>query len=189
MPFQKPSPLRFGAILAAVVVAFAFQNLAFDTPPAAAQDAPVKIAVVDLDAVVARSPAGKQLQKKLEDFQKNIQTQAETMQAEARDLRQRIADGVNSLSEDKLDELQKQYEDKMIEIRRFRDDKQREGQKMQNEGLREIEQQLEPIFEKVRDDNGYDLILNRVPGVVVMAGERVDITQQVIQTLEAGGNG
>lgn len=159
--------------------------LAALTVPASAQQA-VNIAVVDLDFVVAQSPAGKALGQKLEAFQKQAQSEAEAKQKAAVDLRKRMAEGVNSLSEEKLAELQKQYEDIMIDIRRFRDDKQREGQKMQDEGLKEIEKQLEPVFEKVRDENGYDLILNRVPGVVVMAGERVDITKKVIEALNAG---
>lgn len=153
--------------------------------PASAQQA-INIAVVDLDFVVAQSPAGQALGKQLEAFQKQATTEAEAKQKAAVDLRKRMQEGVNSLSEEKLAEMQKQYEDIMIDIRRFRDDKQREGQKMQDEGLKEIEKQLEPVFEKVRDENGYDLILNRVPGVVVMAGERVDITQKVIAALNAG---
>ncbi|MEM9593878.1 MAG: OmpH family outer membrane protein [Acidobacteriota bacterium] len=158
--------------------------------PATAQDGPIKIAVVDLEVIVARSAAGQDLQKKLDAFQKTVQTDIEQMQSQARDIRQRVADGVNSLTEDKLAELQKQYEDKTIEIRRMRDDKTREGQKMQAEGLREIEKQLEPVFERVRDQGNYDLILNNVPGVVVMAGERVDITGKVIAELDkqAAGN-
>ncbi|NJL27840.1 MAG: OmpH family outer membrane protein [Thermoanaerobaculia bacterium] len=155
---------------------------------ALAQDGPIKIAVVDLDRVIAQSKAGKELQTKLEKFQQDIKNQGEAMNEEARQLRQRMTDGVNSLSEDKLAELQKQFEDKQIAMRRFRDDKQREGQKMQEEGLREIEKQLQPVFEKVRDDGGYDLILNYVPGVVVMAGERIDITKKVVETLNATGN-
>ena len=183
---HRPTNLRVGvlAFLLATVLAAGINGLA------AAQDATtadgLKIAVVDLDRVVALSPAGKALQAKLEAFQQEAQTQGDAMQTAARDLRQRIADGVNSLTEEKLAELQKEYEDKMIEIRRFRDDKQREGQKMQNEGLQQIEKELEPVFEKIRDDNGYDLILNRVPGVVVMAGPRIDITQAVIRALENG---
>lgn len=171
--------LRLG--LASLLTAVALAALSL---PAAAQD--IKIAVVDLDFVVAQSPAGKALGKQLEEFRKQAQAEVEGKQKTAVDLRNRIRDGVNSLSEDKLAELQKQYEDIMIQIRRIGDDKQREGQKMQDEGLKEIEKQLEPVFEKVRDDNGYDLILNRVPGVVVMAGERVDITKQVIEALQAG---
>jgi outer membrane protein len=152
---------------------------------ASAQEAPIKIAVVDLELVVAQSPAGKALNAQLEKFQQQVQAEIESMGTKAKDIRQRVADGVNSLSEEKLAELQKQYEDEMIKIKRMRDDKTREGQKMQSEGLREIEKQLEPVFEKVRDEGGYDLILNRVPGVVVMAGQRVDITQKVIERLNS----
>lgn len=158
------------------------------TTTALAQDGPIKIAVVDLDRVIAQSKAGKDLQAKLEKFQQDIKNQGEAMNEEARQLRQRMTDGVNSLAEDKLAQLQKEYEDKQIAMRRFRDDKQREGQKMQEEGLREIEKQLQPVFEKVRATGGYDLILNYVPGVVIMAGERLDITQKVVDTLNTTGN-
>ncbi len=70
-------------------------------------------------------------------------------------------------------------------MRRFRDDKQREGQKMQEESLREIERMLEPVFEQARQEMGLDLILNNVPGVVLMAGERVDITAMMIERFNA----
>ena len=172
---------RFGfAVLGAVLLTLA--------APALAQDSsPIKIAVVDLDVIVAQSKAGRELAEKLQGLQASAQAELDRMQKEAADLRTRIAEGANTLSDDKLAEMQKEYEDKMIAIRRYNDDKQREGQKMQQEGLQEIEKQLEPVFEKVRTENGYDLILNRVPGVVVMAGERVDITKKVIDTLNASG--
>ncbi len=89
------------------------------------------------------------------------------------------------LSEDKLNQLQKDYEDATIDIRRFQDDKQREGQKMQTEGLRVIEKQLQPVFEKIREEGGYDLIINNVAGVVVMANDKVDITPLVVERLNA----
>lgn len=145
----------------------------------------IKIAVVDLDVVVAQSPAGKELNNRLEKFQTQVQAEIDTMTNRAKELRQRLAEGVNSLSEDKLAELQKQFEDEGIKMKRLKDDKTREGQKMQTEGLREIEKQLEPIFKQIRDEGAYDIILNRVPGMVVMASERVDITQRVIDRLGA----
>ncbi len=158
----------------------------------AAQDGGVKIAVVDLETVVMLSQSGKDLQAKLQKFQGEVQTEGETMAGNARELRQRIADGANSLSEDKLADLQKSYEDATIAIRRFQDDKQREGEKMYNEGLQEIERRLQPVFEAVRDEGNYDLILNNAAGVVVMASEKVDITQLVVERLnvsETPGSG
>ena len=98
-------------------------------------------------------------------------------------LRERVANGANTLSDEKLNELKKQFEDIQIEIKRYRDDKQREGQKMQAEGLKAIEISLEPVFKKYRDDNGYDLILNNVPGVVVYGSNNVNITQDILDQL------
>ena len=168
----------------AIAGALVFLGGLVAAPTADAQES-VKIVVVDLERVVAQSAAGQALQAKLASFQETVKTQGEAKAAAARDLRQRMVDGANSLSEDKLNQLQKDFEDAQIDIRRFQDDKQREGQKMQTEGLREIEKQLQPVFEKIRDEGGYDLIINNVAGVVVMANEKVDITPEVIEQLNA----
>ncbi len=171
------------AALAAALVLSAGAAVAQEAP--AAQDRPVRVAVVDLDLLVARSTAGQELRNKLAEFEKQAKAEGEKLAAEARDIRQLIADGANSLSEDRLAELQKDYEDKTIAIRRFQDDKQRQGQKMQDEGLKKIETDLRPIFDLVQEEGDYDLILNRVPGVVVMASERVDITARVLELYDA----
>lgn len=166
-------------------VALAASMFLIITGGAAAQDGPIKIAVVDLERVVALSNSGKALQAKLEQFQRDVQAQAEKQKSDMEGLRQRISEGTNSLSEDKLAEMQKQYEDMGIGLRRLRDDKQREGQKIQAEGLKEIEGVLEPVFKKIQEEQGYDLILNYAPGVVVMASAKVDITDSVVALVNA----
>ena len=162
--------------------------LASGVTPLLAQEAPIKIAIVDLEAVVAQSKQGQDLQTRIESFQQQVQQEMTTLNQQANELRQRLADGANSLSESRLAELNKEYEDATIALRRFRDDKQREGQKMQEESLREIEGLLEPVFEQVRAEAGFDLILNNVPGVVLMAGERVDITAMMIERFNAAAD-
>jgi Skp family chaperone for outer membrane proteins len=151
----------------------------------AAQDTTIKIAVVDLERVFVLSNPGKELQAKLEKFQQDVQAQGTQMTEKANEIRKRAAEGGQTLTEDKLAELQTQYEDEAIAIRRFREEKQREGERLKNEGLRVIEQQLEPVFKAIRDERGYDLILNNVPGIVVMANEKVDITQEIVERLNA----
>lgn len=167
--------------------AAALSLLSFALSPLAAQEAPLKIAVVDVEIVVAESPQGKALQSRLEAFQTEVQSELQRMQNDAQAIQQRITDGANSLSEDRLSELNKELEDATIAIRRYRDDKQREGTKIQEEGLMQIEQVLEPVFAQVRDEMGFDLILNRVPGVVLMISERVDVTPLMIQRLNEAG--
>jgi Skp family chaperone for outer membrane proteins len=125
----------------------------------------------------------------LADFQAAIQAEGKALADAAQALRQRIADGANTLAEEKLTDLQKEYEDATIKIRRFQDDKNREGQKMQAEGLRVIESKLQPVFDAILEENDYDVILNHAPGIVVMINKRVDITQKVIAKLNSGGTG
>jgi outer membrane protein len=164
------------------VLSLLLSILLMGVSPLLAQEAAIKIAVVDVEAVVAQSKQGQELQARLESFQQQVQQEMTTMNQRVGELRQRLADGANSLSEARMAELNKEYEDATIALRRFRDDKQREGQKMQEESLREIERMLEPVFEQVRQEMGLDLILNNV---VLMAGERVDITDMMIERFNA----
>ena len=175
----RPAAAPRAAVLALLVL-----GLAAGASSLAAQQTAPKIAVVNLDEVVAKSQAGKELKAKLEKFQTDAQAQADKLAQEANDLQKRISEGSQSLSEDTLADLQKQLEDKTVEMRRFRDDKQREGQAIQNKGLDQVEKQLGPIFKAIREEGGYDLILNKVPGVVVSSSDRIDITAEVISRLD-----
>ena len=160
----------------------------FAVGPLVAQEAPLRIAVVDVEAIVAESPQGKNLQAQLEQFQTEVQAELQRLQNDAQAIQQRITDGANSLSDERLSELNAELEDATIAIRRYRDDKQRQGQKMQEEGLVAIEAALQPVFEQVREEMQFDLILNRVPGVVLLISDRVDITALMIQRLNAANS-
>ncbi len=151
---------------------------------AGAQEAPISIAVIDLDRLVAQSLAGRQLQGKLEQFQIQVQTEGKALADKARATQKLIADGANSLSEERLVELQAQYEDEGTKVRRFTETKQREGTKLRDDGLKQIEEKLQPVLDKVQSEGNYDIILNRALGIVVMASDRVDITDKVIEAFD-----
>ena len=76
-----------------------------------AQQAPLRIAVIDLDRLVAQSDVGKALQKKLEEFQQQVQTEGQALAEKARATKKLIDDGAISLSQERLTELQQQFED------------------------------------------------------------------------------
>jgi Skp family chaperone for outer membrane proteins len=157
-------------------------------PAASAQEGPARIAVVDLELVVSQSVQGKALQTRLEQFQSEARASLEAKSGEMQTLQRQLAEGASSLSESRIEELQKQIEEVQIAARRQQDDKQREGQKIQTEGLRAIEKAIAPVLAQIRDDMGLDLILNNVPGVVVLAGSRLDITQEVVDRLATAGS-
>lgn len=151
---------------------------------AMAQQAPIRIVVIDLDRLVAQSVAGRELQNKLEEFQRQVQAEGTALADKARATQKLITDGANSLSAERLEELQQQYEDDTIAVRRFTESKQREGARMRDEGLKEIEKKLQPVLDRIQSGGNYDLILNRALGIVVMASDRVDITDQVIEAFD-----
>ncbi len=175
---------RFGLALAVALLVAGSSAVA-----AKAQEAPLKIAVVDLEYIVANSPAGKALSSRLQAFTDEVQAEVKSKRDAANQIGEQIRQGANTLSDERLTKLQQDLEDAQIAIKRYQDDKQREGQKMQADGLREIEEQLKPVFEEITAERGYDLILNNVPGVIVMAGPRADITQAVIDKLSAATSG
>ncbi len=149
---------------------------------ARAQDGPIKIAVVDIETIVSKSKAGMDLVEKLEAFRKSIEDELRAGVQRATDLRNQTEAATNPAEAARLKKL---YDDEAIALQRKRDDKQRQGQKMQEEGLRAIERALGPIFSQVRDENGYDLILARTPGLVLMSSDRIDITQKVLDAYDA----
>lgn len=178
---------RAGVLLAgAILVQGGLQAIAAQEGTAAAQLTTLKIAVLDVERAVILSNPGKELNAKLEKFQQEVQAQVTQMNERANEIRKRAAEGGQTLTEDKLAELQTQFEDETIAIRRFREEKTREGEKMRNEGLRAIEQQLDPVFRAIRAELGYDLILNRA--VVVMASDALDITDEIINRLNAASS-
>ncbi len=152
---------------------------------AVAQEAPISIVVIDLDRLVAQSVAGRELQGKLGAFQNQVQTEGKALADKARATKKLMDDGAISLSQERLAELQAQFEDEGIKVRRYTETKQREGAKMRDDGLAQIEKKLQPVLDKIQSDGNYDLILNRALGIVVMASERVDITDQVIAAFDA----
>lgn len=176
---MKPRSLTFASLLAVSLL-----TVGPLTQPVEAQEAPVKIAVVSMDQVIAQSTAGSALNDKLNAFQAEAQGQIEEQQKRIQELRKQISEGVEGDDQAQLVNLQKMFEDANLQLRRFRDDKQREAQKIRAEGLQEIQSQFDPVFEEIQKEFNYDLILNQQAGVVLLVGDRVNITQMVLDRLQ-----
>ena len=48
---------------------------------------------------------------------------------------------------------------------------------------------LKPIFEKIRDEEGYDLILDNSAGGVIMASQQINISEKVLAQLNQANGG
>ena len=163
------STIRMAAVAALAMAA---------TLPAAAQS---KVAVIDVQRVVAESDPGKQAIQKLKAVQDAKIQEGQAMQQELATLRDQINKQRFTVSEDRLAEMTKEIEDKTISIRRFEDDAKRELDDARRRELGGLEEQILPIINQIGQDRGITLIFNKFQSGLVYADEAVDITDEVIR--------
>ena len=163
------STIRMAAVAALAMAA---------TLPAAAQS---KVAVIDVQRVVAESDPGKQAIQKLKAVQDAKIQEGQAMQQELATLRDQINKQRFTVSEERLAEMTKEIEDKTISIRRFEDDAKRELDDARRRELGGLEEQILPIINQIGQDRGITLIFNKFQSGLVYADEAVDITDEVIR--------
>ncbi len=176
---------RSGAIAAVLGTAV---GLAIGVGPAAGQDAPIRIAVVDIDFIAVQSPAGRGLAGEITALQNQYNTEMASRQAVVDGIQARIA-AVDSADVAEQRILQREYQDAVTSFQRYQQDVQAQAQAFQTQGLTRVREEIGPALEAIMAEEGYDLILNRANQAVVMSSDRIDITQLVLERLEAGGAG
>ncbi len=149
--------------------------------PATAQAQTGNVAVIDVQRVVTESDPGKEALGKLQTLQEQKIAEGKKLQDELDALREQFNKQRFTLSQDKLEALQKQIEDKAIALKRFQDDAQRELDDARKRYLGQLEQQIMPIIDQVGKEKKLDLIFNKFQSGLVFAAEAVDITDEIIQ--------
>lgn len=155
-------------------------------PVAAGAQGTVKIAVLDTERVLLGSTTGKKALAELKKLQEQKENELKAKQQEARDLQKRLEEGRLSLAQDKLAGMEKELEDKAISLKRLQDDAQRELQKRRDELLGGVDQQVMPVINLMGKELGFTLIFRKFESGLIYADEALDITEQVIQRLDAG---
>jgi len=158
------------AAIAVLVTGFAI--------PAVAQ---TKVAVIDVQRVVSESDPGKEALQKLAGLRDAKAQEGQGLQQELQALRDQFSKQQFTLSEEKLEELQKQIQDKGIALQRFQDDATRELEEVRTRELGRLEQQIMPIINEIGQERGLTLIFNKFQSGLVYADDTVDITDEVIR--------
>ena len=161
--------------------------LAAQAAPAAAPAAGgvIKIAVIDTEKILLSSVAGKKAVADLKKLQEQREGELRAKAQELKDLQTKISEGRLSLAQDKLADLSKQYEEKEITLRRQQDDATRELNKKRDEMLAGIDDRVMPVINQVGKDLGYTLIFRKFESGLIYADEAIDITDTIVQKLDA----
>jgi outer membrane protein len=158
------------AAVAALVMAAAM--------PAAAQS---KVAVIDVQRVVAESDPGKEAIQKLKAISDAKVQEGQTLQQEMATLQDQFNKQRYTVSEQRLAEMTKELEDRNIAIRRFEDDAKRELEEARRRELGGLEGRILPIINQIGVEEGITVIFNKFQSGLVYADEAVDITDDVIR--------
>ncbi len=149
--------------------------------PMFAQTAPARVAVIDVQRVLANSAAGKAASDKLKKMQDDRVARAKALDDEIQKLDSDINSKKLSLSEDKIGDMQKQLSDKKIAAQRFAQDAEREMGEARDRELLALENKIKPVIDQIGKEQGLAAIFNKFESGLVYASEAIDITDTVIK--------
>ena len=153
---------------------------ALAAPMFAQGTAPARIAVIDVQRVLANSTAGKAASERLKKMQEERVAKAKAMDEEIAKLDADINNKKLSLSEDKLTDLQKQLSDKKIAMQRYAQDADREMGEARDRALLDLENKIKPVIDSIGKEMGLAAIFNKFESGLVYASDAIDITEPVI---------
>jgi outer membrane protein len=153
--------------------------------PAMAQNAPAKVAVIDVQKVLATSTAGKAAYERLKKMQEERIAKAKGMEEELRKLETELSTKRLSLSEDKVGELTRSINDRKISMQRYAQDADREVAEARDRALLELENKIKPVIDALGKEMGLAAIFNKFESGLVYASDAIDLTDTVIQKFNA----
>ena len=157
--------------------------------PMFAQNAPARVAVVDVQKVLTQSAPGKAAYEKLKKIQEDRAAKAKAMDDETRKLEADLSTKRISLAEDKVAEMSKQLADKKIAMQRFMQDAEREIGEARDKELQALQTKIEPVIDAIGKEMGLALIFNKFESGLVYASDAVEITDTVIKRFNEAAGG
>lgn len=149
--------------------------------PMFAQGAPSRIAIIDVQRVLAGSEAGKKAYDALQVIQKQHVDRLKTMEDEIKRLEADFQQKRLSLSEDKVQELQQEISDRKITLQRNAQDAERELTAHRDRSLQSLEKEIMPVINEIGKEMGFAVIFNKMESGLVYASDAVDVTDVVIK--------
>lgn len=176
-----PSQARYALLAAAVILAAACPAIA-QQPPSAGE---VRVAVVDMDRVMAESEMGRAEQANIDRLKNDKAALISTKQKELDALEEQIRNASLSWSDERREEQVRQYEAKRIELRRLNEDATRDVQAEFNRALAKLQKAALEVTGAIGREKGYTLVFEKNTPPVLFASDAIEISGEVIQRLNA----
>lgn len=169
--------------LAGMAALLAAPSVWAQTGAAAAAPAPSKIAVISLQAAILGTAEGKQASEEIRAQFAPRQTELTNLQKQIEDIQRQAQAGTNTLSDEAKARLQQQYTTLSRRYQRETQDLQDDGNDANQAAVNKIGQKMMSVLDKFAKANGYSVVIDESAQntPVVYAANQVDITQQIIK--------
>lgn len=155
--------------------------------PLAAQAAPTKVGFLDTRRIIQVAPGAEEARATLDREMAGWRTQLEAMDdsltAMATDLQQRSS----VMNAEARARSEQQIRDKQAEFQQRAEQLQQQAGMRQEQLMQPIMARVETAISEVRQAGGFAMIFDAATDAIVSADPSLDITEQVIQRLQAAG--
>ncbi len=137
------------------------------------------IAVIDPQRVVRNSEMGKKALSEVEVLKNRKQQELDQRQASIQGMRDKLEKQRDILSAEARDKLSSDVQKAITELRRYSEDAEAEVQRELGKAIKSIEDKVLPIIQKLGEERGYSVIVQR--DQLVYFSAKNDITDEVIR--------
>jgi outer membrane protein len=155
-------------------------------PDAAAQTAPTKIGVVDLQSVIIKTKEGEKAAAELKAKFAPKQVEFEKKQQEIAGMQTQLRNGQNTMSEENKQKLMREIDQKNNLLKRDTEDANADLEQEQQRVMGELVPKIVSVLNKYATENGFALVLDissqQTP--VLFASNAVELTRDLISAYD-----
>lgn len=171
---------RAANILAQLLLAFGLIiGVSALSAPAFAQN--VKIGYVDLQRALSEVKEGQKAKSRLKKDFEQKQKKLTDKQKEVKKLKQSLESGAAMMTDDAKRKKAIELQQQMAELQQLYMEMQRDLAQKETKATQKIFKKMEPILNKIAEERGYDLILEKTESSVLFAKESMDLTDELIK--------
>lgn len=145
--------------------------------------AETKIAVIDMLKVRNETKIGKDLTAKMENFRKAKTTELTTKRDEILNIEKEMQTKASAMSDSKKLEMRQKYEKLSLDYKELLQKSQQDVYNMEQQILKDYNEALMPILQKMCKEKGYDLVLSR--DITIFSNDTMNITDEFIKLVNA----
>ncbi len=145
--------------------------------------AETKIAVVDVEKVLAEGKASKSLQKQIQAKKEAFQKEFADKEKQLKTTENNLLEQKDKLSAEEFAKQRKAYEEKILETRKLFQKRRSSLDEGLGKAMAELRKNIVESAAKIAEQKGYDIIVTK--DAVLIAEKDLDITGDVLTQLDA----